>query len=219
MITAQIASIPERVESLKATVESIYPQVDFLFVALNNYEDVPIFLRGDRKIATVLLDNKMTDASKFYNIEERKGYILTCDDDLVYPKTYAQDMIDGVITHKCIISLHGKVYPRPFKSFENIKTNYRCLGGVQTGSYVDVGGTGVMAWHSDFFKVKYEDFKSPNMADIWVAKLAREQRVRIYILAHTAQYLQHTRFTDTIFVREQKKGFKAQTELLKTFLS
>jgi len=218
MITVQIASIPERVESLKRTVESIYPQVDFVFVALNNYEDVPMFLRGDRKIATVCLDNKMTDASKFYNIEERKDYILTLDDDLVIGKTYAADMREAVDRYNCIVSLHGKVYKRPFKNFYAIERNYRCLSGFAEGGYVDVCGSGVMAWNSSFFKIKYEDFKSPNMADIWVSKLAHEQKVKMYVLAHTGQYLTHTRFANCICAEQTKKGHKEETELLKTFL-
>ena len=48
MIRAQIASLPDRVDSLKLTVESLLPQVDSLFVALNNYEAIPDFLNHDK---------------------------------------------------------------------------------------------------------------------------------------------------------------------------
>ena len=63
MITAQIASIPDRVETLKRTVNSLINQVDLLFVALNNYEEVPDFLTNNRKIVYALMDNSLGDAA------------------------------------------------------------------------------------------------------------------------------------------------------------
>lgn len=213
--TVQIASVPERVDSLKQTVESLIDQVNLMFIALNGYEDVPIFLRGDKRIATVLLDNKMTDGAKAYNIEERKGYVFLCDDDLVCPPTYISDMCDTIDQKKCIVTLHGKVYPRPFKSFLNVERNYRCLGNVFQGGFVDVGGTGVMGWHTDDFKLSYEDIKSPNMADIWISYAAKKQGVKIYVMPHTENYLNHTRFSDNLFKTEHVKGFTEQTRILK----
>jgi len=203
------------VDSLEKTVNSLLPQVNFLFVALNGHKEVPKFLCNKPRISYALLDNKMADCAKFHSIDERVGYIFTCDDDIIYPHTYCQDMIDGINKYKCIVSLHGKQYPRPIKSFYNIEKNYRCLGNVPKGGYVDVGGSGVMAWHTDFFKLRHDDCKTPNMADICVSRIAKEQGVKIMVLPHTENYLQHIRYKDNLFVREHKKGFSEQTRMLK----
>jgi hypothetical protein len=82
-----------------------------------------------------------------------------------------------------------------------------------------VGGTGIMAWHSDRVKVRFEDFKLPNMADIWMAKIAHEQKVPIMVLAHTENYLKHTRHETDIFTERYKSRHKEEEEILKTFLS
>lgn len=218
MITVQIASIPERINTLRQTVDSLLPQVDYIFVACNGHEDVPSFLRGNSKISSVLLDNSTADCAKFYNIENMAGYLLFADDDIVYPKGYAAMMCEEMDKRKCIVTLHGRTYKRPLQSFYHIDKNYRCLGNVPHGAYVDCGGTGVMGWHSDVFTACYSDFNHPYMADICLARLAHERGVKIYVIPHTDSYLKHTRYNNNLFVQEHNKGFKEQTELLKTFI-
>lgn len=219
MIIAQIASLPERVESLKRTVDSLYKQVNLIQVALNGYDSVPSFILKDLSIRAILTDNKMGDANKFLDIEDRSGYLFTCDDDLIYPSTYCADMIEAVDRYKCIVTLHGHNWNTPFVSYRDIRDNFRCLGNVDKPARVQVGGTGVMAWHSDTFKLHYEDFKSANMADIWVAKVAQEQGVPIMVIPHTENYLIHTSFRNNIYANHRRAdGHKTEEELLKTFL-
>ena len=80
-----IASLPERVECLRDTVNSLLPQVDKIIVGLNNYTKVPNFLNHP-KIEAYLLDNSLGDAAKFYKVGDYKdSYYLSCDDDLIYP--------------------------------------------------------------------------------------------------------------------------------------
>jgi hypothetical protein len=219
MVTVQIASIPDREESLKRTIESICNQADFIQVALNGYKSIPLWLNNEPKILTVMMDNVRGDANKFYNIEDRSGYLFTADDDIEYPLNYCADMIDAIDRYKCIVTLHGRNYPRPFENYYKMKDVYRCLGNVPKGGRVDVGGTGVMAWHSDRLKVKYSDFKSANMADIWMAKIASEQGVPIMVVPHTELYLKHTRHSTCIFNEQHRLKHVKQEEILKSFLS
>lgn len=214
MITAQLASIPSRGNLLKKVVESLRPQVDYMQVALNGYDYTPDYLGG---CEIIHLDNSTGDAAKFYNIENREGFILTCDDDLIYPAGYVQFMLSKVRQYKSIVTLHGRTYPRPFINYR-VCMGYHCLGTVNNDVKVDVGGTGVMAFHTDIIKVKYSDFKIINMADVWMAKLAHQQNVDIMCVAHTSDYLTYLNPVKTIWKEENGKNFEVQNEILKTFL-
>jgi hypothetical protein len=194
-----------------------------LFVVLNDftateYLDVTESFTTDR-LKFDYASNRLTDANKFIGVELRQGYLFFCDDDLTYPPTYVQDTIKAIDKYKCIVTYHGKKYPRPFESFYRLERNYRCLGAVLQDAQVDVGGSGVMAWHSDHFKFKYEDCLEPNMADVWVSKAAHEQNVKIMVLPHKADYFKHTSHKENIFATENAKKFVRQTEILKTFLN
>lgn len=215
MITIQIASLQDREQMLKKTVESLRPQCDKIFVALNGYRAVPEFLKEDEY---VMLDNSRGDAAKFYNIERLEGYILTCDDDLIYPADYVQYMKIGVDKYGCPCTLHGKTYNIPVKAFNITRANFQCLNDVFGDGRVDIGGTGVMCWHSSQIKISYSQFGSKNMSDIWFAKICKEQGVKIMCLEHFKGQLVYQGPKDTIWQQEKSKGFVEQTKLLKTFI-
>jgi hypothetical protein len=214
MITVQIASIPDREESLRLTVNSLRSQVNNILVGLNGYDHIPDFLNNGEYVC---LDNSRGDAAKFYDVEYLNGYVFTCDDDLVYPAGYVNYMKRKVDEYKCIVTLHGKHFLPNFSEFWHCAV-YPCLKELVTDVQVHVGGTGVMAFHTDYVKVKYSDFELPNMADIWMAKVAHEQGVRIMCIAHPEHYLKYIKPKTTLWRTEADKLFAKQVEILKTFL-
>lgn len=216
MKIAMIASIPEREKMLEKTVDSLRPQVDEIRVALNSYSHIPKFLN---KAEVVMLDNEKGDAGKHYFADQFDGYLLTCDDDLIYPPGYVDKMIAGVEKYQCACSLHGRVYKfRPILNFQMMFIGYPCLSTVQHDVKVDIGGTGVMCWHTDLLKIRYDDFKSKNMSDLWFAKRCVEQEVGIMCLAHSGDYLKYQAPQWTIWEDAAKSNFREQTELMRTFL-
>ena len=217
MITAQLCTIEERQHSFSLTYKSIRPQVDVMVVMLNGFKEKEYVY--DYNVQWIFRTNDMTDANKFYHIEDVEGYVVICDDDLLYPPDYVKKMIAGVDKYKCVVSLHGRTYKKPFQDFYHIERNYRCLGTVLKDVEVDICGSGVMAYHTDFLKLKYSDFELPNMADVFVSKIAHQQKVKMMVLAHKEGYLKHTTHAETIFRIENDKKFVRQTEILKTFLN
>ena len=219
MITIQIASIPEREHMLEKTIKSLRKQCDRIWVGLNNYKAIPKFL-GEQEAS--IFDNKTGDAVKFYGAENLEGYVLTCDDDLIYPKDYVAYMTNRLYEYSdhgvCAVTLHGKEYHRPIRAFNKTLRTHRCLGIVPEDAYVDVVGTGVLCYHTDLIKVSYNDFKRPNMADLWFSKLAKEQGMYLVCLIHESGFLKYQEPEWTIWEDTMKKNFEEQTALLKTFL-
>lgn len=218
MITAQLASIPEREETLIQTILSLQPQVDYIRVALNGYDELPDRIRGMDGVILELTDNVMGDANKFLGVEMRKGYVLTCDDDLIYPPNYVEYMTNKVDQYKCVVSFLGKEYgDRPVKSFRTGYTGlYRCLDEVKEDRQVDIGGTGAMAFHTDHIKVRFDHFQMRNMADIWMGMVAKSQNVPIMVVAHPKDYVKHVSYKNRIW--KQTVDDQAQTDVLNSFL-
>lgn len=218
MITAQIASLPARVDGLERAVNSLLPQVNMIFVALNGYDYVPGFLQNNNKIVYAMMDNRLGDAAKFYDIDKREGFILTCDDDLAYPQGYAGYMTNKAKRLNAAVSLMGKRYDqRPITSFRNGYTSlYRCLVTVPNDAEVHVVGTGVLCFHTDMIKLSLDNFPRKNMADIWFAKAAHEQGVKLMVVAHHAKYVSHTKYPWRIWSHDGHN--KYQTQVLNSFL-
>lgn len=202
MRTIQIATLPNRVDLLEKTVESLYNQVDTINIMLNGHEKVPECCKKP-KINTVILDNSTGDAAKFYGIERLKGLVFTCDDDLIYPKEYINHLENKLkeYKYKHILSCHGRTMnKKPVKSYHrDRKEAFRCLYDVNQDSFVDVAGTGCMAFHTDTVKVRYTDFQHPNMADIWMAKVCYEQQVKQLVIKHKEGWIKYMEPPNTIF--------------------
>ena len=192
MITAQIASIPDRTKMLRNTIVSLYEQVDHINVMLNGYPFTPSFLE-EEKITIHHLDNKKGDAAKFYNLPE--GIVFLCDDDLIYPTDYVMNMLWKLDEYggKAIITNHGSVMkPRPIKnyygSYDRV-VKYHCLSEVLDEVEVEIGGTGVMCFDTSYFKCHYNEVNIANVADLWVAKWAKEQKCKIVVNPHAEDWI------------------------------
>jgi hypothetical protein len=199
MITAQLATIPQRGASLRMAIKTLLPQVERLNVMFNGH-DLPRIQEIDYEFNNDSLwcfrrSNQMGDAEKFWKVEEHEGYFFTADDDLIYPPDYVQYMIEKIEQYgrKSIVTLHGRNY-LPGKIGKYYGSSYRlntfhCLSTVEGDNDVMLGGTGVMAFHTDTIKVKYSDFQLPNMADLWMAIQAKQQGVTIKVVEHKSGWL------------------------------
>ena len=154
-----IASLPERVECLRDTVNSLLPQVDKIIVGLNNYTKVPNFLNHP-KIEAYLLDNSLGDAAKFYKVDDYKdSYYLACDDDLIYPSNYVEYLISKCNQYKSPVGLHGAIMHHPVTSMYFNRTVFHCLEDVSTDTLVDYLGTGALCFDTNKTPIKFSDFK------------------------------------------------------------
>jgi len=219
MVTAQIASIPDREHLLEKVIKSLLPQVDSLNVMLNNYVNTPNFCHN-LKIKFRHFDNKQGDGVKFYGLRHVKGYIFTCDDDLIYPKNYVETMVKRLEmeTNRVILTNHGRIMnPKPVhNSYTDRKAAYHCLKDADYSGELDIGGTGVMAWHSSAFFPDIDRITIKNMADIWIAKFAKEQKVKIMLNPHKEGWIGYLNPPNTIW-DEHFPHPEAQTALYNSF--
>lgn len=218
MVTIGIASVPARKEMLLKTVHSLIGQCGQMFIALNGYSEIPQELSSNSKIHCDLLDNSLKDSAKFLHVGEVWGYYLGCDDDLIYPSTYSKYMISKVKEHNSIVTLHGRRFTRPVRALRRGFTlNYHCLHSYDYDTELDLGGTGVMCFDTDQFKLSINDFPIAGMADVWASKKAHEQGIRIMGVAHRNSYLRYM-YPPNKTLWELSRDDSVQTKILQSFL-
>lgn len=94
MIRAHLASFPPRRRILRRVVEAILPQVDHLFIVLNEYETVPGYLARDDRITAIIPDRDVKDAGKFWFSPAPDDIVFTIDDDIGYPPDYVSRTLE-----------------------------------------------------------------------------------------------------------------------------
>jgi len=200
MAIACLATIPSRAGALKKVCESLLPQVDRLFIYFNEYtqDEVPCWAKMMSKITWVCSEESergdLGDVGKFYfsskEMREKfkiSGYVFTCDDDIIYPDWYVSRTIkdlESYATNRVIVSYHGSRLPRKCINYHRQKKQLPVKGTVRTRTQVHVAGTGCMAFDSNLFCPSLNMFEHTNMADIYVAKWAKQNHVPLQVLPH-----------------------------------
>ena len=210
-----VASIESRVDSLKETIKSIYDQADIINIYQNGYKDLNLLDDPRSKINYVSsFDTGLDkgDAGKFYFVNNyHDAYYFSIDDDLVYPHDYVEKNIELLKNYngKAVITSHGKLFkPNSKNYFKDICVNVRCLDESLISTPVHFGGTGVMCFHTSIFKLSYDDFYLPNMADVFVGISARKQAIKIVTLKHSGGWIQETnamKEADAMTIYKQRK--------------
>lgn len=226
-VTASMAAIPTRVDSLRDTVLSILPQVDNLRIYLNNWNYVPEYLNNIK--ITIFqsqeCDGDLGDAGKFYRAEQiQEGYHLTIDDDIIYPIDYVKTIIENIerLHRKCIVSFHGRKFNhKPVKSYyHSAEIKISCLKDFGNDFIIDCPGTGVMGYHTDTVRFSINDFPITNMADVWAGKKAKENKIKVICLKHRGGWIKPSRKVidnETIYYNVNRND-SVQTEVVNSFL-
>lgn len=189
-----MASFPPRREALQAAVDSVLPQLDTLTLYLNNYEDVPGFLRNP-KIRVVRSQDAvgdLRDNGKFYDLpKDDESYVFTFDDDLIYPPDYTQQMIHNIekLDRTSVVGLHGIIFPEDKKFMRLGQREVFHFLEAHIGHFVDLMGTGTAAWHSSALKPNVADFGSAGICDMWFAALAARSNVPLFSIPREADWL------------------------------
>lgn len=191
-IVAGIATMKGRELTLKRTIESLYKQVDNIHVYNNEIEPIN------------LTDNGKFHALQLYN---EPIYFFSCDDDLIYPHDYVSKTIEAIEKHECIVSYHGRKLIGLNRNYYKGHKSFACLGNFPQTVEIDVPGTGVTAFRTDYFnptELYKSEFKK--MSDLVFAHEAAVQDKKIMHIGHKGGWIvnQPIPIEQTIYGMEHK---------------
>ncbi len=192
-VIISMASIPSRIPLLDKVIDRLYWQCDELRVYLNKYKDVPEIL-GRRRVTVARSQQHKDrgDAGKFFWVDGTKGYVLTCDDDILYPHDYVATMTRAVERYrrKAIVGVHGAIIEERPSDYYNSRSVLHCKYDQAEDRQVHVLGTGTTCFHSSTLRVRSADFQHPNMADVWLSLAARRQKTPMVCVAHRGAWME-----------------------------
>lgn len=93
MIVAHMATFPPRKQILLDALRSIAPQVDRVFLCLNEYDAIPEELDAFPNLVAKIPSEDMKDLGKFSFARDPHDIVFTVDDDIIYPPDYAERSI------------------------------------------------------------------------------------------------------------------------------
>lgn len=199
-----LATFKGREKSLIETLKSLENQVDEIYVYDNsNQPDIK-------------------DNGKFYGLTqiEEPCYYFTCDDDIIYPEDYIEKMIKDINRLDCIVTHHGKIINS--EDYLTKSEQYHFSVRNFEEKMLDVAGTAVTAFRTDYFNPKYL-FENKNyfVSDLLFAIEAKKQNKKIILTQHYTNWIKQNMDIDFqksisyIEVKDLERQNKFKNELLK----
>ena len=203
-VSVNLATYPARKISAAAVINQLcsLSVVDIVRVYLNEYEAVPECFPKHKKVTYHLGENVM-DSGKFYWAGTLKNeYYFSADDDLMYTETYFKNHLKALKTYKgCFVTSHGKLLKPQPKAFNDCTISIRCLNDLANDTFLNNGGTGVMAFDNSVYAVLPSMFRYHGMADMWISLYCQQRGIPIVCRAHRSNELRYTDHGDTLFDR------------------
>jgi hypothetical protein len=210
-VTANIATYPLRMESLKKMIPTIIDQFDEINICLNQYNAAPDFLQHE-KINVVIPKDNLTDNGKFLFLVKADPEELYCtlDDDILYPSDYRKTLERN---HRLypdhVLTFHGRVLQGKFNRYYKAPHKvYRVLGDVKYDFRVDICGTGVSAFKPFDGAADVAINKLQKMSDIIFSLHCAFNKKPIICLNHKMGWVKHIDNDITIYDQESKNDFR-----------
>lgn len=156
------------------------------------------------------------DNAKFMGLDviDDPCYIHLLDDDLVYPPDYRKVTEEAIDTYGCIITHHGRRLLGEGKPYYKGHEGYRCLDQVDVELEIDVCGTGVTSFRTDYFHPKgLANCPLQRMSDLIFSLRAAQEEKRIGIIPHSEGWIRHIENPEQIYTTEKDRGTPIQNYL------
>lgn len=200
IIVAGMATMPSRVNYLEQVVQAIRPQVDFLRVYLNGFDEVPDFLDPEEALLSEQADGDLGAEGKFYWVDDPEcldyTHYLTIDDDIGYPHDYVERLVDEFDRRdgKAIIGVHGSEFSFPIESFVDSRAQrYRYYEGLEQPEPVHILGTATTLFSRETLDISLHDFPLRNTSDLQLAIAAQNQGVPMIAIPRDPEWMTELR--------------------------
>lgn len=167
----------------------------------------------------------LTDNAKFFGLSliDEPCYYFSCDDDLLYPPNYIENTLQAIETHQCIVSYHGRklVQSQVGKSYYKGHKAYACLHNYPKTEQIDVCGTGVTAFSTEYFHPKdLHLVTDKKMSDLVFSLEAAKHGKKIMHIGHEGNWIKQIPISieHTIYGTEHRRESR-QVELSKQIYS
>ena len=146
-----------------------------------------------------------TDNAKFHQLQHipESCYFLPADDDIIYPNDYVERLKYFIDNYQSIISFHGRILKEPVNSYYKGHTIFDYRHELKTSKYVDVVGTGVLGFRTDYFNpvdLYKSEFKC--MSDLVFSLEAKKQGKTLICAEHERGWLK-AQYTESGIMQSQ----------------
>lgn len=217
MVIGNMATIPERRETLGKVLKNILPQVDRFNLYLNNYPDSFDFwgefkellpYKSSLRVTTSQEIGERRELARFFHVKEygTDWYYACFDDDIIYPTDYVDRLYVASQRYrdKVALCVHGYSLWDGLYDFTSDKARaphyHHFMFRLSHDAYVDVAGVGTLFCPAEFLGSSFEGLET-GFNDLRMCEHFYRQSVPIVALGRREEWL--------VGIRYEKSNYKA----------
>lgn len=194
-VVGSMATFPKRFGIIQSVVEALAPQLDRLYVYVN--ETTEGFPDLSHLTNVIVLDGlshrgNLSANGKIYPLRYMQDCIVfTLDDDFIFPPDYVARNLallrrfDG----RCTVTTHGSIFPMRLDWFYERTHTFMSTKAVQSLELCTLAGSGTFAFDQKALTVNPDEFFSDIMVDLRLSLLARDAGLPIWVIPREANWL------------------------------
>lgn len=209
MKVAHVATYPPREAALRQALPTIAANVDRIKLVLNEYGDVPDWIREFETVEAIIPDTDLKDLGKFLPDAKPDDIVFLCDDDILLPADYSDHLIGRLARYidlDAVIGVHGIIYSDFFTGGAKQRAVYSFRHANAQDRVVNQLGTGLVCCFG--YQLPSFDYMkgSSEYVDVRFARHCHEQKRPMVCVSRKAGWLEEidndaepifTRFTQS----------------------
>lgn len=209
-ITFNLATYPARIESATRCINNLLGlTVDLIRVYCNEFTVIPDSFPKSERVIYQMGENLKDSGKFFWSGEKRDEFYFSADDDQLYTQQYIDRHLKILYKSKkqLIVTSMGKVmksYPLDFTDFSY---NFRLFTTYFEDYWINLPGTGSLAFYLYKIQIPISLFKYHGMADLWVGLYCQLNKIPILCRAHDENEVIDIIHEDTLWIhRDEMKA-------------
>jgi hypothetical protein len=194
-VVGSMATFPKRFGIIQSVIEALAPQLDRLYVYVN--ETTEGFPDLSHLGNIIVLDGRehvgnLSANGKIYPLKYMQDCtIFTLDDDFIFPPDYVAQNLAVLRRFKgqCAVTTHGSIFPMRTDWYYERTHIFMSTNAVRSLELCTLAGSGTFAFDQRVLKVNPDDFFAEIMVDLRLSLLARDAGLPIWVLPRTAGWL------------------------------
>ncbi|MDA9224788.1 hypothetical protein N9P17_07790 [Tateyamaria sp.] len=192
-----IATFPARFKTIEKVVANIAPQVDWLFIYVNETMKGWPNLKSHKNIT--VLDGReyagdLSANGKIFSLRFVKNCkIFIFDDDFIYPADYVEKNLNilNLFDGHCVVSTHGSNFPSKVDWYYDRTKIMMSKRATDFLNLCSLAGSGTICFDQRHLPVNPEEFLDRVWVDLKISLIARKNGLPIWVLPRSANWLQH----------------------------
>ncbi len=196
-----MATFPAREKTLTTVLDQLSPQMDMIYIYLNEYKYIPSCLEAYENVHPVLGIDSYGDLNAngkmiYLEYEKNDCYVFTLDDDILFPDDYVVKMVQTIkdMNNKVAVTVHGSIIPDDSSWYYERSDVFGVKRKLELHTAINLVGSGTFAYYNKTIPLEFEKFINNVYVDLHLSLEALKNNIPLLAIKRESGWIQFIKY-------------------------